>query len=552
MCYPKPGPRCSGHTRNELLKATAALTADRSTINLQRYARALHEYHSSPAGIQELREQLLEAVIKGDDTEQLVAALAEGERSRDVALASLKASREEGQALPFDGSAEEQEAIEQDASDTSAVEGLMDIHGTEGFEDDLTHSSTGHIYDETGFSVYNTAAHLHPGTDISDGVYDENGYDENGFNRFGRTADDSEWEEYVQQGKVVDGYDKDGFDSEGFDRFGLHVDTGDEYDRYGVDREGFNRNGWFVYPDRSDDPIGFVLNRNGSLYGSDGYDVNGFDVEGVHRSTDTVYSPDGLDRFGFNRDGFISVFHSQHHPYTRVDQMIHKTTGTYYAPDGYDHHGFDAAGFNASGLNSSGFNRDGFNGEGYNAEGFNREGFNRHGLDSKGYDAEGFDGKGFNRSRVHRSTGTVYSPEGVTVGGLSREGVFRTGEDPLGFTANKKHSLSSVRVVALHNVHGSKVKKDKHGVPIRNLAAEGWTHKFGQGFNPETGTYVSRDTFTHKDTGTAFNPEGFDVEGVNVNNITERGFDTRTKLHTNGTKFGDDGWDYYKRVLTIK
>lgn len=59
MCYPKPGPRCSGHARDQLQKAKAAVNRPESTDeDIENYISAREEYYMTPAGMRLLRKKI--------------------------------------------------------------------------------------------------------------------------------------------------------------------------------------------------------------------------------------------------------------------------------------------------------------------------------------------------------------------------------------------------------------------------------------------------------------------------------------------------------------
>lgn len=78
MCYPKPGPRCSSHARNALIKARADYEANPTAENKAEWEEAVKDYALTPEGIAKLREQ-------GKDKEAEIA-----ERQRDLKIARYK------------------------------------------------------------------------------------------------------------------------------------------------------------------------------------------------------------------------------------------------------------------------------------------------------------------------------------------------------------------------------------------------------------------------------------------------------------------------------
>jgi len=116
-----------------------------------------------------------------------------------------------------------------------------------------------------------------------------------------------------------------GCDSRGFNHNGIHYASQTLYDNDDLDREGFQRNGF---------NLGGIHKSTGTRYDPDGYDNRGFDTNGISRATQTKYGEDGYDRDRYNCDGFNN-------------NHIHKITGTKYDPDG-----LDAEKFKQNGINS--------------------------------------------------------------------------------------------------------------------------------------------------------------------------------------------------------
>lgn len=220
--------------------------------------------------------------------------------------------------------------------------------------------------------------------------YDDGGYDAQGYDRDGYDING-----YDKNGYDRDGYDKDGYDRNGYDR--------DGYDKNGCDRQGKDRNG---------NPC------EESLFGDDCFNSNGLDVNGCNR--------DGLDPEGnacYGSDG--------------------------YNVDGYDYCGFDRNGFNKDGLDCNGCDKSGLNRRGaacYGADGFNDKGLdrfcrNREGFDRDGYDKDGYDINGCDENNLDRDGNRCYDNRGYTQAGYdrqgyNRQGVNRDGYDRQGFDAN--------------------------------------------------------------------------------------------------------------------
>lgn len=57
MCYPKPGPRCSGHVRREILRARVAYRRKPNDETYARLRQAQEDFLSTPAGLKTLESQ---------------------------------------------------------------------------------------------------------------------------------------------------------------------------------------------------------------------------------------------------------------------------------------------------------------------------------------------------------------------------------------------------------------------------------------------------------------------------------------------------------------
>lgn len=77
MCYPKPGPRCSNHTRAKMNKAAKVLKEEMSYEAMAAYKEAEDAWLSSPAGIKHLRARgdYAEATRRATLRENAIAAI---------------------------------------------------------------------------------------------------------------------------------------------------------------------------------------------------------------------------------------------------------------------------------------------------------------------------------------------------------------------------------------------------------------------------------------------------------------------------------------------
>ncbi len=206
--------------------------------------------------------------------------------------------------------------------------------------------------------------------------------------------------------QVKNTYSNNGYDVNGFNKEGIHRLTQNEFDPDGYDLDGYNVRKFNKYG------LHKITNRKGDEYGFQEDGFNGL----------------GYDQFGFNRDGYNRErFHRK---------GIHLDTKTLYNVSGMDIKGYDIDGFNASGFNKSGIDRDGFNRAGFdkngihkitkiksnqkgfdmagfNKLGFNKLGFNRLGVNKDGYDIDGFK-NGYNKNG--------YDINGYDINGLDTNG----------------------------------------------------------------------------------------------------------------------------------
>lgn len=405
-----------------------------------------------------------------------------------------------------------------------------------------------------------------------------------------------------QMNKLVDNND--------FDENGMHLHTGKPWNRRGFlvdgthrktgttrnpagidcngyDIDGYHRSGW-----NSEG-----LNRTtGTRFNEDGLDIHGFDKDG--------WEGDGYRPWNAFTENEWLRSEANHREGQYGHLPIHKETKTFYAPDGYNLFGFDADGYDRRGFDRIGddgtyvgYNREGFDPQGYNENGYNRRGFNLHGYDRLGFDAshihaktgtvwspdwihggtrkrfdpegydidgddanscnrEGYDIDGFTADRIHKDTGTPYNSEGLTREHLDKEG-FRINDlgeriaDGWKYRAGEK---APTRVFNLshfnHHVTADKLRTDDtdyRGRTPRNLQREGWMREPGQGWDVGKGIYVIEKSFTHKDTGTECDPQGFNVIGINADRVNERGFNVNTRKHViTGTEYDTEGWNYLR------
>lgn len=364
---------------------------------------------------------------------------------------------------------------------------------------------------------------------------------------------------------------------------GIDFTTGTLYNEGGYNVHGFNVDGWHTSGWNEQG----INKATGTLYNEDGWDINGFNEAGwanlygscltesewlqgvswrklpTHRDTGTEYDAEGRNLFGFDADGY------DRNGFDRIGDygthMGYDRAG--FNPQGYNKNGYDRQGYNKNGNNRLGFNVDGIHCKtetvwspdgihGVTGTGYAPDGYDQNGRDAGGYGRDGFDWRGWDNKGIHKETGTRYNPNGLAESGLNHEGLRPySGDDTFGYISNEK---APTRVFALsgynHLVTATKIRTEDtnyQGQAPRNLHREGWRHVAGQGWDAEKAQYMLVDSFTHKDTGTNENPDGFSVIGVSKERMNERGFNIDTKLHTiTGTEYDETGWDFFRTTLT--
>lgn len=129
------------------------------------------------------------------------------------------------------------------------------------------------------------------------------------------------------------------------------------------------------------------------------HDAKGFHKKnGNHRATGTAYNEQGFNKFG-----------------------VHQATGTRFNSDGYNADGYGVDGFHKeTQLDSRGFGRDGFNPTtGRDSQGYGRDGY-RNALGGTEVDRDGFQRSGFNNQGIHRN-GTMFDNNGYDEEGYHKD-----------------------------------------------------------------------------------------------------------------------------------
>ena len=332
-------------------------------------------------------------------------------------------------------------------------------------------------------------------------TYDSNGFDKKGFDKKGfnlagiHKATKSEYD--------TSGYNRSGYDRNGFNRDGIHQATESKYDNGGYDKEGRDENGHRCY-----DIHGFHLSSKKHRQTSVEYDIEGYDADG--------YDNEGLSRTGFQKDGTWHYKPGNQYYDSRgfnKETGYHWATGTDIDPEGFSRGGWDDGlfGYDRSGFDRSGFNREGFHREtstkfdpaGYDKDGYNKDGYDSHEI--YGYNRAGYNRSGFHKkTNLHRETGTLFDPQGYDCNGFDLDGYDRKGLDSSGI--------------------------DQDGYTINSYSGTLNIGKF------------HHETHINKDTGTEFNPQGFNWLGIHQTGKSNdpEGFDAFGRLYVIPLFHGDD------------
>lgn len=148
MCYPKPGPRCSGHAEEELVKRADELRAAQSKglavsrdavgAAYGRFFAAQEEYDSTPNGIKDL-EQELESTIDEEKIEELSGRIDRGKYRRALRMEMMDSMIAENERVSSD-------TVHQDDNNVGnrgRVETSRDTAPQEIFPDSYVHPELG-------------------------------------------------------------------------------------------------------------------------------------------------------------------------------------------------------------------------------------------------------------------------------------------------------------------------------------------------------------------------------------------------------------------------
>lgn len=167
----------------------------------------------------------------------------------------------------------------------------------------------------------------------------------------------------------------------------------------------------------------------------------------------------------------------------------------------------------------------GYDCEGFDIDGWDRAGRNRHGRDREGFCVDGYDYAGRDREGYNRDG---YNRAGLDRKGYNRQGWLLAISDPS---------------QELHTHRETGTLFDPEGYDISGFNAEGYDRDgYGQDGFDRLG--YDRDGFNedsiHKQTGTEYDPDGFDIDGFNAEGFNREGFN-REGFDCEG--YDEDGYD---------
>jgi hypothetical protein len=289
---------------------------------------------------------------------------------------------------------------------------------------------------------------------FSQAGFNAQGFNKDGFNQAGFNAQGFDKDGYNQAGFNARGFNKDGFNQAGFNARGFNKDG---FNQAGFNAQGFNKDGFNFQG----------LHRNGTQY-----DNAGFNAQGIHKKTNTKYSPLGFDKNNqeglrdqrgfvgnyhkngtllddnkFNKDGFYNNTALALNPYGFNYLGINQETGKNRDINGFDINGkaengrpYNARGFDVKGnqqqpriragqaVDKFGFNFLGQYVDNYgemndrDPAGFDFNGFNAQNFDRNGIDREGFNREGFNALGINKKTRTMFNEAGFDKDGFRQDG----------------------------------------------------------------------------------------------------------------------------------
>lgn len=283
MCYAKPGPRCSGHTRAELKSAEINYAKNPTTEHSEALTAARLAHAKSPEGIRDLRSRATEAFARGDieDGVQFTRTADEHQQERE---SQMEAYKQTHQGHPYGESS--------DLDPNLPGEELIEIGRTSSSSDVLfsvaQHANTPREFlTELADRMAEDVELLHamspttPQEDIAGIAIRSNDWRTHEFIVENPSTSNTTLRTIARIARTSYTYDDPYGESEAMialisERIGTF--NADGFDIAGYDIEGYNAEG----------------------YDSNGYDKRGYDRDGYDRSG---YDEDGLDDDGYNMFG---------------------------------------------------------------------------------------------------------------------------------------------------------------------------------------------------------------------------------------------------------
>lgn len=370
------------------------------------------------------------------------------------------------------------------------------------------------LYDKRGFSF----GGIHKDTGQ---VYDLRGFDRDGF-----------WYRKDENGNIVKTNQK--VNDRGWDAYSRTI----RHDVYGapfwdfVDDHGFDEKKRYHAPKAPFENGCFTKMQFGTLeYAKTpmsqyrcGYDIHGFNADGVHRITGTK-----VDLNGFDQDGFW---------HRKREDGTYENTGQYFDNKGWTIDKFK--------LLPSGYSK----------------------VDERGFDANGmflyhgrkfeYNSLGFNSHGIHQSTGTNLDPDS-----FDWDGYYYKLDDKTGTYVNSGSKYDNDGWSQTGVNEETKHVVDKHGFTVRHLyrkpdASLEVYDRYGfdyYGIHRTTGTFLNRNHFnrdgdyyvlktTPRGEKTWVNTGSkYDSEGYNIDRLDQRGFSKNGYYHGRQNRYDENGFD---------
>ena len=287
----------------------------------------------------------------------------------------------------------------------------------------------------------------------------------------------------------------------------------------------------------------------GTKYDKDGFDINGFNKDHIHKITNKKFDDEGYDYKGYDRNGFNR-------------KGIHRVTKTKYNEKGYDKHFFNKDGiyywFKDRKNDTSGFRADGINvetGTKYSDVGYDIDGIDKYGFDPDGiihFDASGYNKRGFDRTGIHRITGTIYDEDGFDIYFVNKDGfkkmhsIFEKFVDETGkriyYSPGKCDVIRHEKIWYLNMKTKTKFDEsgyDYFGYDPAGYDREGYNKK---GFNEEgINRYNFRKDGINIITNTPYNEDGYDIKGYDKHGFDKNGIHKTTETIYDSRGFNKAG-----------